>query len=69
MMYYEWFFLFLIVLSALCFTLIISRMGMRHYENMARIKNGYPTLDGATPHKSKKKAEHSEEEDVFERIQ
>ena len=31
------------------FVLRIVKMGTRHYENIERIKRGYPALDGSRP--------------------
>ena len=31
------------------FVLRIVKMATRHYENIERIKRGYPTLDGSVP--------------------
>jgi len=34
------------------FVLRIVKMATRHYENIERIKRGYPTVDGKMPHGS-----------------
>jgi len=31
------------------FVVRVVKIGARHYENIARIRRGYPTLDGALP--------------------
>jgi len=31
------------------FVIRVVKMGTRHYENIERIRRGYPTLDGAAP--------------------
>jgi len=46
-----WTAIFLIATMAIAtgFVLQIVKMAMRHYENIERIKRGYPTKDGAMP--------------------
>jgi len=46
-----WTAIFLIAFFAIItgFVLQIVKMAMRHYENIERIKRGYPTKDGAVP--------------------
>ena len=49
-----WTVIFLISAMAIAteFVLRLVKMGTRHYENIERIKRGYPTVDGAMPHGS-----------------
>jgi len=46
-----WTAIFLIATVAIVteFVLRIVKMATRHYENIERIRRGYPTLDGALP--------------------
>jgi len=46
-----WTAIFLIATIAIAteFVLRIVKMGTRHYENIERIRRGYPTLDGSMP--------------------
>jgi len=40
------------------FVLRVVKMGTRHYENIERIRRGYPTLDGAVPMGGEEAAHH-----------
>ena len=44
------------------FVLRIVKMATRHYENIERIKRGYPTLDGAVPMGGEEAAQHAHHE-------
>jgi hypothetical protein len=48
-MFWVMFFVFLIACVFFGFIYKVVQMGIRHSENLTRIRNGYPTLDGAMP--------------------
>ena len=50
------------------FVLRIVKMGTRHYENIQRIRHGYPTLDGARSKRSEE-AWQGEHVEHMERLQ
>ena len=51
-----WTAIMIIVVVAICteFIIRVVKMGIKHSENIERMRHGYPTVDGAVPVKKEK---------------